>query len=243
MSLSFVTREAFRRPTHESAPLDYRSAPTSTLAAGLTILCRSARRRGDVPFERGSVQRPTTLLIACSLLTTLTATTAVGGKPAEQRLETFGQLRASVPHLTERGREEIRELELLWLADAAGTGFVRPADRRPLDQLSVLRERRRIGTMPAARYPRLAGDRLVAVARDSRGRQIGWLTIPDPRIVRAEFPGPDGILRGETLYRAEAVFLLALPADAEVRSIELLEPDPRGPDLALRAVARCSLPR
>jgi hypothetical protein len=69
---------------------------------------------------------------------------------------------------------------------------------------------------------------MLVAAIDKNHRLISWSIIPDPRLVRSEGPGPDGVLRGETLYFEKAEFLLSLPDDPEIVEIRFYQPRPEG---------------
>jgi hypothetical protein len=88
-------------------------------------------------------------------------------------------------------------------ADPAAPGAVNEfavTARRQVDELPV-RER----------DPQLSEDRLVVVAIDAGGREVGWQMVPDPSLLRAETPGPSGQLTGQVLRRTETSFLMTVP--------------------------------
>jgi hypothetical protein len=73
----------------------------------------------------------------------------------------------------------------------------------------------------------------VIVSADAGGRETSWQRIQDPRIVRAELPGPTGELSGEVLYRPE-VELVAMVPDAATTDLHVYEAYWNGEQFVLR---------
>ena len=84
----------------------------------------------------------------------------------------------------------------------------------------------------------LAPDTLLAVAIDAQNKLRSWAVIPDPRIIRAESPGPDGVLRGRILTVDQPEFSITIPDDSSIIEIRLFEPRWTGRDFALTHIAR-----
>ncbi|MFN8644063.1 MAG: hypothetical protein U0802_21315 [Candidatus Binatia bacterium] len=107
----------------------------------------------------------------------------------------LGALLASVPDAASAGAATATEWTLQTgdpataeaLVDVAPALTLRAVARRPVPA-SFVRGRR-----PEWR----AGD-LIAVGVDAAGRELFWQRLVDPRVVRAEFPGPDGVIQGQT---------------------------------------------
>jgi hypothetical protein len=78
--------------------------------------------------------------------------------------------------------------------------------------------------LPRQREPELSSDKVVIIARDSVGKVRDWQVLPDPRIIRAEAPGPGGELSGSVLYRDRADFLFTLPDDPDIERIDFYHP-------------------
>src|SRR4051812_5253333 len=91
------------------------------------------------------------------------------------------------------------------------------------------------------RDPQLAPDELVVVAVDSNGTAIGWQHVKDPRVVRSEAPGADGVLAGQTLYRSDAEFVVAMPDDVRAVEMRVYETRWTGQSWALAPVGHVSL--
>src|SRR5687768_5055206 len=67
-----------------------------------------------------------------------------------------------------------------------------PAAPGAVNQFAVAGRRSVPDGPPLERNPQVSEDRLVVVALDAAGREVGWQLVPDPSIVRAEVPGPSG---------------------------------------------------
>ena len=80
------------------------------------------------------------------------------------------------------------------------------------------------GRLPRQREPELSSDKVVILARDSGGKILDWQVVPDPRVRRAEAPGPGGELSGRILYRDRADFLFTLPDDPDITRIDFYQP-------------------
>ena len=96
--------------------------------------------------------------------------------------------------------------------------------------------------MPRLRSVRIAEGRLLAAAVDASGTLRGVAVIADPRVVRSEWPGPDGVLTGRTLRLPRAEFLLPVPDEANVVAIRLFEPRWNGEAFVLTPVAFVQVP-
>lgn len=133
-----------------------------------------------------------------------------------------------------------QELRISWHADVVtapeAEGRVRSPELLQGHRFSVLGRRRGLAAMPRERRPQLASDRIVIMAVDAAGQERSRTILPDPRIVRAERPGPDGVLTGMVLFRQEADFLLTLPDGDEVRELRIYQPRWTGEAFALDAI-------
>jgi hypothetical protein len=81
-------------------------------------------------------------------------------------------------------------------------------------------------------------------AVDKDGTEGYWLLIPDPRLVRAEFPPPGethGELSGEILIMDDVDFLASLPQDDRLVELRILQPHWTGQEWGLTELGRISL--
>lgn len=105
--------------------------------------------------------------------------------------------------------------------------------------MTMLSHRYTSDEVPRQRALELAGDRLLVLGVDTAGVIKFWSVVPDPRVIRAEFPGPNGQLSGQTLQRPNPELLLDLPDDPEIREVRVYVPASSD----LRLTGMVSLPR
>ena len=84
------------------------------------------------------------------------------------------------------------------------------------------------GGLPKHRSFELASDQLLIVTVDQQSRLRWWTTMPDPRILRAERPGPDGLLTGEVIFQKGVNFTLNIPNDSAAVELRLYHPRSTG---------------
>lgn len=87
------------------------------------------------------------------------------------------------------------------------------------------------GTLPKRRSFQIASDQLLIVTVDHQSRLRWWSTIPDPRILRAERPGPNGLLTGEVIFQKSVHFTLNIPADSAAVELRLYHARATGQEL------------
>src|SRR5215210_1155611 len=103
-----------------------------------------------------------------------------------------------------------RELRVSWEADKAAlpgpaaAQYGNAKGRVALARAGVRRE----GALPKQRSAELSPTQVVVVALDAEGRMRWCGLVADPRLLRAEFPGPGGELSGQVLYRESAEFVV-----------------------------------
>jgi hypothetical protein len=143
-------------------------------------------------------------------------------QPAQIRLARKGtgqvgtDINPSPPRLQEDSgtNESLLEFRVRWTTNAGIRSPNNPASAQSLtgEGFSLVDSRQTRGPMPRQRMPELSSDQILVVMTDQQGEQTGWALVPDPRIIRAESPGPDGILTGQVLYLSSAEFLVPVPA-------------------------------
>jgi hypothetical protein len=109
------------------------------------------------------------------------------------------------------------------------------------DLFSVVSRQKMSGRLPRHREPELNSDKFVIVGRDSGGNILDWQVVGDPRIIRAEAPGPGGELSGRVLYRERADFLFTLPDNPEIERIDFYQPRWTGQRFDLDLIGGVSL--
>jgi len=144
--------------------------------------------------------------------------TAVGVRVEEQRLlaptQTYQELRL---HLTSPAKTDLSAEEL----------------RSQQVAVTLLGTDKRTGGLPRQRSFELASDHLllVTVTADSRLR---WFSlVPDPRVLRAERPGPTGQLTGEIIFQPNLDYSFNIPDDNESTELRLYHPRWNGQEFGL----------
>lgn len=75
------------------------------------------------------------------------------------------------------------------------------------------------------RNPELHRNTLIFVAMDQAGEVRAWEVLADAREIRSESPDAKGNLRGSTLQRSSAVFLVPVPKDAAITKLRIYSPN------------------
>ncbi|MBM4277118.1 MAG: hypothetical protein FJ041_05830 [Candidatus Cloacimonetes bacterium] len=139
--------------------------------------------------------------------------------------------------------QTVQEVRVKWNAYiAAPAPQVEIGKEQPSNIFTLLERRSAPGLLPRQRNPELSSDQIVVIALDTQGKEIDWQIIPDPRILRAEFPGPTGELRGEVLHHAETELLITLPNDPSVKELRLYHPHWTGTAFILDLLGTIPLP-
>ena len=140
------------------------------------------------------------------------------------------------------GSQSAHELAVVWEEPVAAernraraTGETRD-ETRPIE-LRIARRVDSASQMPRLRLVQIAEGRLLAAAVDAGGTLRGVAVIADPRVVRSEWPGPDGVLTGRTLRLPRTEFLLPVPDDPDVVAVRMFEPHWNGQAFVLQPIA------
>jgi hypothetical protein len=146
----------------------------------------------------------------------------------------FGALRDQVPQAEGVSAQEVR---IHWFVKDA-----RIAAQSAADDLQVVDLRPVLGTLTKERHPELALDKLVVVLVDGAGREVDWRIIPDPRLIRGEFPDANGNLTGQSFRRLETDFFVAIPDMPSLKHLRLYQPRWTGGEFVLDLIAGVDLP-
>ncbi len=121
--------------------------------------------------------------------------------------------------------QTVQQVRVRWEAYVGAQSQYVPPQPGPPSPSFVLLERRTIpGSLRRERNPQLSSDQIVVVAVDGEGKEIDRHLIRDPRILRGEFPGPTGQIKGTVLHHATAEFLITLPDDPRITDLWLYHP-------------------
>jgi hypothetical protein len=89
---------------------------------------------------------------------------------------------------------------------------------------AVLDKKRGPGSVPSLRSVRLRPDVLFLAAIDAGQSLLSWQIIPDPRVLRSESPGADGVLTGRTVRVQNPEFTVEAPDDPAAAELRIFEP-------------------
>jgi hypothetical protein len=138
--------------------------------------------------------------------------------------------------------QTVQELRIRWDAYiGVPVPQVTPGTVLPSNIFTLVERRPIPGRIPRQRNPQLSSDQIVALALDNQSDIVDWQLVPDPRIIRAELPGPSGELSGQILHRAEAELLLILPETPSIEEIVLYEPRWTGTNFIFEYLGAVSL--
>ena len=112
---------------------------------------------------------------------------------------------------------------------------------KPSPRLALRARTRGAGSLPRLRSLDLAPDKLLVVAVSADGILRGWTVIQDPRFIRAEWPGPDGVFTGRSVPVPGAEFHVAIPDDPSVAEVRIFQPRWNGRSFDLEAVGTLAL--
>ena len=131
------------------------------------------------------------------------------------------------------GRGTIEARIRLGGADAKAPAAALLMQENHPSQVTLLDRKSFSEDQPKMRGDELTADRLVAASIDAQGNLLDWVIVPDPRIIRSEHPGPDGVLAGAIFYRTDVDFLVSFPDNPALTRIVLYIPRWTGEDWTL----------
>jgi hypothetical protein len=140
-----------------------------------------------------------------------------------------------------RGLQEVRVRWDTYIGSPAPQVVPQPA-QPTTNAFTVERRWWLSGSLPRRRNSQLSENQLVIVALDAQGKRIDTQFIPDPRVLRAESPGPSGELRGEILHHATTELLITLPDDPSITELRIYHPRWNGSTFLLEPLGTINLP-
>jgi hypothetical protein len=119
-----------------------------------------------------------------------------------------------------------QDIRVRWQGETTDSPTGVPAERQsqPRGAFAVSSRRTALGSLPRQRAPELSSSQVLVLAVDAQKQLKGWALIPDPRVLRAEFPGQGGELSGQVIYQSKAEFIVALPDDPEIAELRFYHP-------------------
>jgi hypothetical protein len=136
-----------------------------------------------------------------------------------------------------------RELRIRWTTGSVSPPQSAKPETPPAGAFSLVEERKYAEPPTLQRSLDLAAGRILLAAIDRNGRLKSWIVVADPRLIRAEEPGPGGTLTGRTLYLEETEFFVSLPDDPDIVDLRFYEPQPAGQTYTLAALGAVALNR
>jgi hypothetical protein len=134
--------------------------------------------------------------------------------------------------------QTVQQVRVQW---TTAVSDVAPPPGQRANPLRLLARRSVAGSLPRQRNPQMSADQIFVQAVDARGRVVDSHLIPDPRLVRAEFPGPAGELSGEVLHRVDPDFLITLPNSPNLAELRLFQPRWTGTEFVLEPIGSIDL--
>jgi hypothetical protein len=111
----------------------------------------------------------------------------------------------------------------------------------PPTSVDVLSVRAIDGPAPIDLKPELSPFHLLLVSVDAAGARVTWSLVLDPRRVRAEFPGADGVREGTELLREVTELQFVIPDDPRITAVHVYEPSWTGSSYVLRPLGICEV--
>lgn len=114
-------------------------------------------------------------------------------------------------------------------------------DHTPSGRMSVLEDKQASGGFHQPFDLKLGSGKVFVIGVDKDTQLRWWDLIDDPRILRSEYPGPDGQLTGTTHYHATAHLFVTLPDSPEIVGLQFLLPKVSGSEYVLEPFASLSV--
>jgi hypothetical protein len=147
----------------------------------------------------------------------------------------FTTLARHVPQVDAHGT---RELRIQWTTAPPQAGS---PSAPPANAFTLLDQRRLDGELRRERKPEISPNHLVVVVLDATARELDWRLVANPRVLRAEGPGPGGQLTGRVLEQGSAELLLTIPDVSGADRIQIYRPIWTGKEYRLEPLAQVSI--
>jgi hypothetical protein len=132
--------------------------------------------------------------------------------------------------------DDSQQIHLQWFS-VSGTDRTGVA----AEGVRVVKRVRGLGPLPRERDPQLSTDHLVVVSSDGAGRETDWRIVPDPRLIRGEFPDEQGRLTGRLFQRSEANLLVDIPDRSDIVRLRVYACEWTGDAFTLHLIATADL--
>jgi hypothetical protein len=156
-----------------------------------------------------------------------------------ERTVRFATLSAEIPQA--QANDAVRELRIKWTVARPVASAVGAATPAPTHTFALVDQRVSRGALPRDRRPELSTDQLVVVVLGVDDVVLDWRLVRNPRLMRAESPGPDGVLSGTTVEFPTAELSVAVVDVSGARTIRIYQPRWTGTEFMLDAVGDLGL--
>jgi hypothetical protein len=113
----------------------------------------------------------------------------------------------------------------------------------PANTFTILQRRAFSGSLPRSRTLELAEDQILIVAIGGQEEELDAQLVPDPRVLRAEAPGPSGTISGQILqHPSPSELLISLPDDPAITELRVYQPRWTGSTFVVDLLGTVSLP-
>jgi hypothetical protein len=131
-----------------------------------------------------------------------------------------------------------QEMEVRWTApDKPPASNPNGAEQQqPAQTLTVVARSSRNGGLQRQRSLELSEEQVLVVATGAEEQLRWWTLMPDPRLRRAEFAGPNGELSGQTVVLGETDFTVSYPADILITELRFYHPHWTGAKFTLELI-------
>ena len=136
-----------------------------------------------------------------------------------------------------------REVKIRWTDSANATSntpgipSISAGEQKLPPVVSLIEDKKRSGTLPRHRSVELSPTHVFIAAVDATNQLRWWSIIPDPRVVRAEFPTSTGELRSENYSQSNFMLTVAFPDDPKITNLRFYKPRWTGSDFDLNLLA------
>jgi len=132
-----------------------------------------------------------------------------------------------------------QELEVRWKAPYKSTennSTGTEQQGQPAQTLTVMGRSTGRGSLQRQRSLELSEEQVLVVAVGADSRMSWWTLIADPRLRRAETPGPNGELSGQTIILGETDFTVSYPTDLSITELRFYHPHWTGTRFTLESI-------
>jgi hypothetical protein len=113
--------------------------------------------------------------------------------------------------------------------------------QQPIQPLTVMGHTNRTGRLQRQRALELSEEQVLVIGVGADEAMRWWTLIADPRLRRAEMPGPDGELSGQSMPLSETDFAVSYPADASITELRFYHPHWTGTRFTLESIGSAAV--